>query len=587
MDCYAVPAAHGRLHVGPLINAKSRAWLERHLITHIVNVTEDTPCLFSPDICYLRVAVRDAADANIAAHFERCHAFVSHALARGGAVLFHCHMGKSRSAALLAAFLIREEGMTIHQAMAYARSVRQSAAPNIGFVRQLRRYATQLSAARDSMASAAAADGSLLASFNALLSRSPAPTEIAFLPAELVAAAAEAEAESGRLAACTRRDDEDEAAREEPASAPAFALCEDRLAIDRRRHPLLWKEATAAWERERRAFAAESVPPARLGEREPPVPLDVLDAPASRAVALLSGGQSYTAWNERKRRLRLLLSSVEPRASLAPAGVAREAACSACEAEALIAAELRLSELALRSFPKAHEAWAHRRWLLGLHAPAIGAATALGAGAPAAVPTTAVPSAAGPSGLQPPSPARAADGLLLQEVRLCLSALEARHANYHAARHAARAVAKRCAEAGCAVEAARQIVELTRRASERSSGDASVLFVRRTVARALCGTPAEVQCAASGTVEEVAWTREQLERTPWQSALWAHLHALLLELANRARDEPEPPDEVEWTARLLAGRQLGNREQMAVGTVNVERHRAWAHMHAQSKSREG
>ena len=42
---------------------------------------------------------------------------------------------------------------------------------------------------------------------------------------------------------------------------------------------------------------------------------------------------------------------------------------SPCEAEALLGAELRLSELAIRSFPKSHEAWAHRRWLMALRNP--------------------------------------------------------------------------------------------------------------------------------------------------------------------------------------------------------------------------
>jgi len=604
-----LPASHGRLFVGPFLNAKSRPWLRRHGVTHIVNASEDAPCLFN-DISYLRVAVRDAADADLASHFDRCHAFVRHALSRGGSVLIHCRMGRSRSPALLAAFLLREEGLTLALALEYVRSVRQIAAPNSGFLRQLKRYEGRLAAASSAAASAAAADDSLLASFDWMLGRAPRPIQLAFLPQEMVAAAVEEMgAESARAAGF------EPPARALGASA-AFALCEGRLAIDHTRHQQLWKEACSAWKRERTQSARHepSLDGAAAPQREnygrvDAPESDALRLPASRAVALLSGGQSYTAWNDRKRRLLQVVSGLGHGPDAA-AGFDATAAgdawgASACAAAALVGAELELTELALRSFPKAHEAWAHRRWLLRLHSrrqPGTEpAAATVAAGASFAV-------------LPPPPPPSAADAELSHELRLSLFALQGRRANYHAARHAARAIAARESAAPAGAGPIGSALELaSSNAALRSTGDASVLFVRRAMALAVdadaVGAPpgqaparmdlsapepahgasqaSQVAAPVAGLGAEVAWARAQLATSPWQEALWAHLRALLLEAAglggpgvfwgggggqgDAARDEDE------WAAGVLSGRApLGNSAQMVVAGRLVENHQRWA-----------
>jgi atypical dual specificity phosphatase len=657
---------HGRVHCGPFLNARSRSWLNRHGVTHIVNATEDAPCLFERDIRYLRVAVRDGAATDLASHFERCHAFVCHALSRGSSVLMHCHMGKSRSAALLAAFLLREEGMTLPDALHYVRSIRQAAAPNPGFLRQLKRYEQQLAACRASVAAAAASDARPCAWLSWMLGRAPTLIQLVFLPPEMIeemgeeasgageeAARAPAEravlgflppemievmgedmdaensgagakasgtgteAARARLEAARAGGEaaHSPAQRGEPPNVPrTFVICEGRLAVDHTQHQRLWKEAVEAWKIERcrsPAAASEDGPRTadgkplaegsgegfdpRTGERlhtadasgdvartevglssagksgeglDPRT--DVLGIPASRAVALLSGGQSYTAWNDRKRRVVTLLSrakqdidetrppeitsgvgcattdaygrgearagagarsgaetgsgddgyngvgSAEFRAE-ASRGPAQSAAggspeysagawpcfagavigselkharagaggcfsgtetgsggkgsnvlgsdeslyCSAeysagdwpCFAGAVIGSELNLTALALRSFPKAHEAWAHRRWLLSLHPGAEAGSThrkdvsaeqsapcIQGTPRQAALRKPSTDGSIEASTLPAPPPPNANVAELTHELHLALSALESRRANYHAARHAARAI---------------------------------------------------------------------------------------------------------------------------------------------------
>ena len=105
------------LYVGPFLYAKSRGWLRRHGITHVVNCTPEVPCPFGADVAYLRVPVRDEAGALIAPCFGPCHAFACDAWSRGGAVLIHCHMGRSRSATVAAAITMREAAVSWRHAL--------------------------------------------------------------------------------------------------------------------------------------------------------------------------------------------------------------------------------------------------------------------------------------------------------------------------------------------------------------------------------------------------------------------------------------------------------------------------------------
>ena len=107
----ATPVVPG-LYFGPYINAKSLPWLTRHGITHIVNATPSSPCHHDGKISYLRVAIDDKPGVDIRAHFEASRAFIASAIAAGGTVLVHCHMGRSRSATLCAAYLVAEHSVT-------------------------------------------------------------------------------------------------------------------------------------------------------------------------------------------------------------------------------------------------------------------------------------------------------------------------------------------------------------------------------------------------------------------------------------------------------------------------------------------
>lgn len=72
-------------------------------------------------------------------HFPASIAFVGEHLGRGEKVLVHCLRGENRSAAVCAAFLIKERGMACEEAIALLREKRgDNALSNEGFVDELR-----------------------------------------------------------------------------------------------------------------------------------------------------------------------------------------------------------------------------------------------------------------------------------------------------------------------------------------------------------------------------------------------------------------------------------------------------------------
>lgn len=87
-----------------------------------------------------RVPVVDEADQLISRHFEEAIKFTDQALKVGGRVLFHCKHGQSRSATVLAAWLIARCGHTVESALEHLKHCRPRVGPNQGFVQQLEEF---------------------------------------------------------------------------------------------------------------------------------------------------------------------------------------------------------------------------------------------------------------------------------------------------------------------------------------------------------------------------------------------------------------------------------------------------------------
>lgn len=93
----------------------------------------------------MAVSVLDLASESILCHFDRCIDFIHGAMADRDsdpamALLVHCQAGCSRSVSVVAAWLMRTEGLTYDQALSAIREVRPMAEPNEGFDQQLRLF---------------------------------------------------------------------------------------------------------------------------------------------------------------------------------------------------------------------------------------------------------------------------------------------------------------------------------------------------------------------------------------------------------------------------------------------------------------
>jgi len=139
-----------RLYLSDYTIAYDEKELKRLRVTHLVSALgvspgppEGYPLPDMPHLKRLRVPVEDSPRVNISAYFDRTTEFIREALAdETSVVVVHCFMGISRSATLVAAYLIAtsETRITAKQAIQLLQKKRTIVNPNAGFVRQLKAF---------------------------------------------------------------------------------------------------------------------------------------------------------------------------------------------------------------------------------------------------------------------------------------------------------------------------------------------------------------------------------------------------------------------------------------------------------------
>jgi len=136
-----------RLYLGNLYHAESKDVLQALGITHILSAMRGTVRI--PDLpvklSYYQIPLLDAPFSELACHLPTSTSFLRDSLKDPNArVLVHCFRGVSRSASVVAAFLIAEYGWSTAQAVHHVKSKRVIAEPNFGFVGQLNEYSRSL-----------------------------------------------------------------------------------------------------------------------------------------------------------------------------------------------------------------------------------------------------------------------------------------------------------------------------------------------------------------------------------------------------------------------------------------------------------
>ncbi|KAJ1969914.1 tyrosine protein phosphatase yvh1 [Dispira parvispora] len=115
-------------------------YLERENITHIVTMARGIDPKYLHRYRYLCVDILDMPSENILQHLDITYEFIRDAITQGGNVLVHCHMGISRSATVVIAYLMKTMGIPMEMAYEMVRDKRNIVYPNKGFLKQLEKY---------------------------------------------------------------------------------------------------------------------------------------------------------------------------------------------------------------------------------------------------------------------------------------------------------------------------------------------------------------------------------------------------------------------------------------------------------------
>ncbi|KAA1466987.1 phosphatases II [Dentipellis sp. KUC8613] len=133
----------GRLFLGSLPAAESIYTLEQHRITHVISVcNEKIP--ERAQYSYMKVPVEDDKHANLLKWLPSTCDFIDNAMQSGGVVLVHSRDGISRSATVVAAYLMFRMGYDSNGALEAIHGCRPYVKPNDGFKQQLRAFEARL-----------------------------------------------------------------------------------------------------------------------------------------------------------------------------------------------------------------------------------------------------------------------------------------------------------------------------------------------------------------------------------------------------------------------------------------------------------
>jgi len=133
------------LYMSSYIEASNFQALTALKITHILNVTIECDNKFEGKFEYLKLQIDDSTKEDLFHILQDALAFIDKVKATPNAkILVHCLGGKSRSAAIVIAHLMKTQNMDLKHAVNHVREIRSVINPNKGFLNQLAIYEKKL-----------------------------------------------------------------------------------------------------------------------------------------------------------------------------------------------------------------------------------------------------------------------------------------------------------------------------------------------------------------------------------------------------------------------------------------------------------
>ncbi|KAM9789979.1 dual specificity protein phosphatase 12 [Neosynchiropus ocellatus] len=111
-------------------------------VTHILSVdsTDPAPLLAGSAFHRKWIHVLDEATSDLLSHLDDCVRFIQEAVDAGGAALVHCQAGRSRSATVVTAYLMKTQQLDFSDAYQRLKNIKQDVQANPGFEEQLCLY---------------------------------------------------------------------------------------------------------------------------------------------------------------------------------------------------------------------------------------------------------------------------------------------------------------------------------------------------------------------------------------------------------------------------------------------------------------
>ncbi|XP_029971911.1 dual specificity phosphatase 28 [Salarias fasciatus] len=135
----------GALFISNARSACSEELLRREGVTLCINVSRQQPFpAAAAAVSRLRVPVYDDPGEDLYGHFHRCADAIQREAGRGGRTVVYCKNGRSRSAAVCIAYLMKHRGLTLADAVGRVKTARHVIEPNPGFMAQLQRFEQEL-----------------------------------------------------------------------------------------------------------------------------------------------------------------------------------------------------------------------------------------------------------------------------------------------------------------------------------------------------------------------------------------------------------------------------------------------------------
>lgn len=135
--------ALGGLYLGNCNNAEDLTFFESEKIAAVLDLA-GLSNQYAPEVCVRSIKAEDSEYYDLSTVFDECFEYIHEHRTQGRNVFVHCVVGKSRSPAIVVAYLMKTLYMSFEEALGDVQKKRKMAKPNKGFITQLISYGNKL-----------------------------------------------------------------------------------------------------------------------------------------------------------------------------------------------------------------------------------------------------------------------------------------------------------------------------------------------------------------------------------------------------------------------------------------------------------